>query len=59
VAWWYTSLRSQRSAKALRDGAREHLWWVALDNPAWMCVPANAQKVYRAVSSEKMPPDAP
>ena len=31
---------------------------VALDDPAWMCVPANAQKVYGAVSAGKMPPDA-
>jgi hypothetical protein len=32
---------------------------VALDDPAWMCVAANARKVYGAVSSGKMPPDAP
>jgi hypothetical protein len=32
---------------------------VDLSNAAWMCVPANAQKVYGAVSSGKMPPDAP
>jgi hypothetical protein len=32
---------------------------VALDDAKWMCVAANAQKVYHAVSSGKMPPDAP
>ena len=32
---------------------------VLLDDPAWMCVPANAQKVLHAVASGKMPPDAP
>jgi hypothetical protein len=32
---------------------------IPLDDPAWMCVPANAQKVYGAVSTGKMPPDAP
>ena len=32
---------------------------IRLDDPAWMCVPANAQKVYGAVSTGKMPPDAP
>jgi len=32
---------------------------VELAEAAWMCVPANAQKVYGAVSSGKMPPDAP
>jgi hypothetical protein len=32
---------------------------VRLDDAAWMCVPANAQLVYGAVSSGKMPPDAP
>jgi hypothetical protein len=32
---------------------------VALDDPAWICVPANAQHVYQAVSSGKMPPDKP
>lgn len=32
---------------------------VKLDDPAWMCVPANAQHVYAAVSAGKMPPDAP
>jgi len=30
---------------------------VALDDPAWMCVAANAQEVYRAVSGGTMPPD--
>ncbi|MGC1784352.1 MAG: hypothetical protein WA708_17650 [Acidobacteriaceae bacterium] len=32
---------------------------VKLDDPAWMCVPANAQNVYDQVSSGHMPPDAP
>jgi hypothetical protein len=32
---------------------------IALDDPAWMCVLANAQLVYGAVSTGKMPPDAP
>jgi hypothetical protein len=32
---------------------------VALDDPAWMCVPANAQSVYGAVSGGSMPPDEP
>lgn len=32
---------------------------VELDDAAWMCVPANAQHVYHAVASGKMPPDAP
>ena len=32
---------------------------IRLDDPAWMCVPANAQQVYGAVSTGKMPPDAP
>ena len=32
---------------------------VALDDAKWMCVPANAQRVYLAVSTGKMPPDAP
>jgi len=32
---------------------------IPLDDPAWMCVPANAQLVYGAVSTGKMPPDAP
>lgn len=32
---------------------------VLLDDAAWMSVPANAQHVLHAVSSGKMPPDAP
>jgi hypothetical protein len=32
---------------------------VRLDDPAWMCVAANAQAVYDAVSNGSMPPDAP
>ena len=32
---------------------------VHLDDAAWMSVPANAQHVLHAVSSAKMPPDAP
>jgi hypothetical protein len=32
---------------------------IALDEAAWMCVPANAQLVYGAVAAGKMPPDAP
>jgi len=32
---------------------------VALGDAAWMCVPANAQLVYGAVTAGKMPPDAP
>jgi hypothetical protein len=32
---------------------------IALDDAAWMCVPANAQLVYGAVAAGKMPPDAP
>jgi hypothetical protein len=30
---------------------------IDLDDPAWMCVPANAQSVYREVSGGTMPPD--
>ena len=30
-----------------------------LDDPAWMCVLTNAQRVYNAVSAHRMPPDAP
>jgi hypothetical protein len=30
---------------------------VDLDDPAWMCVPANAQSVYGAVANGSMPPD--
>lgn len=32
---------------------------VRLDDPAWMCVSANAQTVYDQVSAGSMPPDAP
>jgi hypothetical protein len=32
---------------------------VYLDDPAWMTVPANAREIYAAVSTGKMPPDAP
>lgn len=32
---------------------------VLLDDRSWMSVPANAQEVLHAVSSGKMPPDAP
>jgi hypothetical protein len=32
---------------------------IKLDDPAWMCVPANAQSVYSQVSAGHMPPDAP
>jgi hypothetical protein len=32
---------------------------VHLDDPVWMCDPANAQAVYGAVSAGSMPPDAP
>jgi hypothetical protein len=32
---------------------------IDLDDPAWMCVPANAQAVYSAVSDGSMPPDEP
>jgi hypothetical protein len=32
---------------------------VKLDDPAWICVPANAQSVYDQVASGQMPPDAP
>lgn len=30
---------------------------VRLADPAWMCVPANAQRVYDALGSGRMPPD--
>lgn len=30
---------------------------VDLGDPAWMCVPANAQSVYGAVADGSMPPD--
>jgi hypothetical protein len=29
-----------------------------LDDPVWMCAPANAQRVFNAVSAHRMPPDA-
>jgi hypothetical protein len=32
---------------------------VRLDDPVWMCVPANAQSVYESVSAGSMPPDKP
>jgi hypothetical protein len=32
---------------------------IDLDDPAWMCVPANAQSVYREVAAGTMPPDEP
>ncbi len=32
---------------------------VDLDDPAWMCVPANAQSVYGTVANGSMPPDEP
>lgn len=32
---------------------------VDLGEPTWMCVPANAQTVYGAVSAGSMPPDEP
>jgi hypothetical protein len=32
---------------------------VELDDPAWMCVAANAQEVYSAVADGSMPPDEP
>jgi hypothetical protein len=32
---------------------------VELDDPAWICVAANAQSVYGAVAGGSMPPDAP
>jgi hypothetical protein len=32
---------------------------IDLDDPAWMCVPANAKSVYGAVSDGSMPPDEP
>ena len=30
-----------------------------LDDPVWMCTPANAQRVFNAVSAHRMPPDTP
>ena len=32
---------------------------VDLGDPAWMCVPANAQSVYATLADESMPPDEP
>ena len=32
---------------------------IDLEDPAWMCVPANAQLVYGTVSGGSMPPDEP
>jgi hypothetical protein len=32
---------------------------VKLDDPVWMCVPANAQSVYKEVAAGTMPPDDP
>jgi hypothetical protein len=32
---------------------------IDLDDPAWMCVPANAQSVYGTLSEGTMPPDKP
>jgi hypothetical protein len=32
---------------------------VKLDDPAWMCVPANAESVYKEVAAGTMPPDEP
>ena len=32
---------------------------VELDDPAWMCVAANAQSVYSTVADGSMPPDEP
>lgn len=32
---------------------------IDLDDPAWMCVAANAQSVYGAVADGSMPPDDP
>jgi hypothetical protein len=44
-----------------RDGDVECMesMGVALNDAAWMCVPANAQSVYGAVSGGTMPPDEP
>jgi hypothetical protein len=30
---------------------------INLDDPAWMCLPANADSVYREVAAGTMPPD--
>ena len=32
---------------------------IKLDDPAWMCIPANAQSVYKEVAAGTMPPDEP
>lgn len=32
---------------------------VKLDDPAWMCIPANAQNVYDEIAAGTMPPDEP
>ena len=32
---------------------------IALGDPGWMCVPANAKTVYEAVADGSMPPDEP
>jgi hypothetical protein len=32
---------------------------IDLGDAAWMCVPANAQEVYRVVADGSMPPDEP
>jgi hypothetical protein len=44
-----------------RDGDIECMkdMGVELDNPDWMCVPANAESVYKTVADGSMPPDEP
>lgn len=44
-----------------RDGDIECMtpMGIELDNPAWMCVPTNAQSVYDTVSEGTMPPGEP
>jgi len=32
---------------------------IVLDDPAWMCIAANAQSVYGTVANGSMPPDEP
>jgi hypothetical protein len=32
---------------------------IDLDDPVWMCVPANAQSVYGVLADGSMPPDEP
>jgi hypothetical protein len=32
---------------------------VKLDDPTWMCIPANARNVYDQVAAGAMPPDVP